>query len=298
MKLHQPVLLDETIELLDLKSGEVVVDMTAGYGGHSVQILKRIGSNGKLILVDRDIEAINALKHKFKSSKNVSFIHANFMNVDWKAIGPVNKVLMDLGVSSPQLDQAERGFSFSKQASLDMRMDRSSKLTASDIVNSYSEKDLANIIYDYGEEKKSRKIARAIIEYRAQRPIETTTQLAEIVEGCVAKKTKIHPATKTFQALRIATNEELSSLEKALPIATENLNPNGRLAIISFHSLEDRIVKQFFRTLVSVPIDPVTGREVKSPNFRLINRKPIKGSLHDINPRARSAKLRVVEKIK
>lgn len=298
MKLHQPVLLDETIELLDLKSGEVVVDMTAGYGGHSAQILKRIGSNGKLILVDRDIEAINELKQKFKSSKNVSFIHANFMNLDWKVIGPVNKVLMDLGVSSPQLDQAERGFSFSKQASLDMRMDRSSKLTAADIVNNYSEKDLANIIYDYGEEKKSRKIARAIIEYRAQRPIETTTQLEDIVEGCVAKKTKIHPATKTFQALRIATNEELSSLEKALPIATENLNPNGRLAIISFHSLEDRIVKQFFRTLVSVPIDPVTGREVKSPNFRLINRKPIKGSLHDTNPRARSAKLRVVEKIK
>lgn len=298
MKLHQPVLLDETIELLDIKSGEIVVDMTAGYGGHSALILNRAGCDGKLILVDQDIEAINDLKEKFKNSKNVSFIHANFASLDWKAIGPVNKVLMDLGVSSPQLDEAERGFSFSKEASLDMRMDRSSKLTAADIVNNYSEEDLANIIYSYGEEKRSRRIAKAIVEQRSKKPIATTTQLAEIVAGCLAKKAKIHPATKTFQALRIATNEELSSLEKALPTVANNLAVNGRIAVISFHSLEDRIVKQFFRKLANAPIDPVTGKEVESPNFRLINKKPIKGSLNDNNPRARSAKLRVVEKIK
>jgi len=297
MKLHQPVLLEQTIDLLDLKSGEIVVDMTAGYGGHSAEILKKIGESGRLILVDRDENAIKELKKKFKNCKNIDYIHSNYSEIDWKSIGSVDKILMDLGVSSPQLDESERGFSFNKDAELDMRMDRSQSLTAKEIVNEYSEEELANIIYRYGEEKKSRRIAKAIVDNRKAKPIKTTKQLADIVENCLPKSYRIHPATRTFQAIRIATNAELESLEATLPEATEHLNKDGRLAIISFHSLEDRIVKQFFKSLNEVDKDPITGMEVESPNFRLINKKPLKGSEKDNNPRARSAKLRVVEKI-
>jgi 16S rRNA (cytosine1402-N4)-methyltransferase len=297
MKLHQPVLLEQTIDALDIKSGEIVIDMTAGYGGHSAKILKKIGESGRLILVDRDANAIKELKKKFKNCKNVEYIHSNYSEIDWKNIGNADKILMDLGVSSPQLDEPERGFSFNKDAELDMRMDRSQSLTAKEIVNEYSEEELANIIYRYGEEKKSRRIARAIVESRAVKTIKTTKQLADIIENCLPKSYRIHPATRTFQAIRIATNAELESLEATLPEAIEHLNPGGRLAIISFHSLEDRIVKQFFKGLVETEKDPVTGREVESPNFRLINKKPIKGSEQDNNPRARSAKLRTVEKI-
>jgi 16S rRNA (cytosine1402-N4)-methyltransferase len=297
MKLHQPVLLEQTIDLLDLKSGEIVIDMTAGYGGHSAEILKIIGESGRLILVDRDENAIKELKKKFKNCKNIDYIHSNYSEIDWKSIGSVDKILMDLGVSSPQLDESERGFSFNKDAELDMRMDRSQSLTAKEIVNEYSEDELANIIYRYGEEKKSRRIAKAIVDNREVKPIKTTKQLADIVENCLPKSYRIHPATRTFQAIRIATNAELESLEATLPEATEHLNKDGRLAIISFHSLEDRIVKQFFKSLIEVDKDPVTGMEVESPNFRLINKKPLKGLQNDNNPRARSAKLRVVEKI-
>ena len=297
MKLHQPVLLEQTIDLLDLKSGEIVMDMTAGYGGHSAEILKNIGPSGRLILVDRDREAIKELKKKFKHCKNVEYIHSNYADIDWEQIGKVDKILMDLGVSSPQLDESERGFSFNKDAELDMRMDRSQSLTAKEIVNEYSEEELANIIYRYGEEKKSRRIAKAIVESRAQKPIKTTKQLADIIEDCLPKSYRIHPATRTFQAIRIATNSELESLEKTLPEAIAHLSRGGRLGIISFHSLEDRIVKQFFKSLTEVEKDPVTGMDVESPNFRLINKKPIKGLNNDNNPRARSAKLRVVEKI-
>jgi 16S rRNA (cytosine1402-N4)-methyltransferase len=297
MKLHQPVLLEQTIDLLDLKSGEIVIDMTAGYGGHSAEILKIIGESGRLILVDRDENAIKELKKKFKNYKNIDYIHSNYSEIDWKSIGSVDKILMDLGVSSPQLDESERGFSFNKDAELDMRMDRSQSLTAKEIVNEYSEDELANIIYRYGEEKKSRRIAKAIVDNREVKPIKTTKQLADIVENCLPKSYRIHPATRTFQAIRIATNAELESLEATLPEATEHLNKDGRLAIISFHSLEDRIVKQFFKSLIEVDKDPVTGMEVESPNFRLINKKPLKGLQNDNNPRARSAKLRVVEKI-
>jgi 16S rRNA (cytosine1402-N4)-methyltransferase len=297
MKLHQPVLLEQTIDLLDLKSGEIVIDMTAGYGGHSAEILKIIGESGRLILVDRDANAIKELKKKFKNCKNIDCIHSNYSEIDWKSIGSVDKILMDLGVSSPQLDESERGFSFNKDAELDMRMDRSQSLTAKEIVNEYSEEELANIIYRYGEEKKSRRIAKAIVDNREVKPIKTTKQLADIVENCLPKSYRIHPATRTFQAIRIATNAELESLEATLPEATDHLNKDGRLAIISFHSLEDRIVKQFFKSLIEVDKDPVTGMEVESPNFRLINKKPLKGLQNDNNPRARSAKLRVVEKI-
>jgi 16S rRNA (cytosine1402-N4)-methyltransferase len=297
MKLHQPVLLEQTIDLLELKSGEIVMDMTAGYGGHSAEILKKIGPSGRLILVDRDREAIKELKKRFKNRKNVEYIHSNYANIDWEQIGKVDKILMDLGVSSPQLDESGRGFSFNKDAELDMRMDRSQSLTAKEIVNECSEEELANIIYRYGEEKKSRRIAKAIVESRESKPIKTTKQLADIIEDCLPKSYMIHPATRTFQAIRIATNAELESLEKTLPEATAYLSSGGRLVVISFHSLEDRIVKQYFKSLMEVEKDPVTGKDVESPNFRLVNKKPIKGLEQDNNPRARSAKLRVAEKI-
>ena len=178
-----------------------------------------------------------------------------------------------------------------------MRMDQSQNLTAKDIVNEYTEDNLANIIYRYGEEKRSRKIASEIVKHREETPITTTKQLADIVENCLPRGGKIHPATRTFQAIRIATNQELESIELALPDAIDSLKSRGRLTVISFHSLEDRIVKRFFRSLVEAQKDLVTGREIESPNFRLINKKPLKGSLIDDNPRARSAKLRTIEKI-
>ena len=297
MKLHQPVLLEETISSLNLKSGEIVIDMTAGYGGHSAEILKIIGESGRLILVDRDNNAIRELRKKFGNYANVEYIHSNFADIDYGKIGRVDKILMDLGVSSPQLDESDRGFSFNKDAKLDMRMDQSQNLTAKDIVNEYTEDNLANIIYRYGEEKRSRKIASEIVKHREETPITTTKQLADIVENCLPRGGKIHPATRTFQAIRIATNQELESIELALPDAVDSLKSRGRLTVISFHSLEDRIVKRFFRSLVEAQKDLVTGREIESPNFRLINKKPLKGSLIDENPRARSAKLRTIEKI-
>ena len=297
MKLHQPVLLEETISSLNLKSGEIVIDMTAGYGGHSAEILKIIGESGRLILVDRDNNAIRELRKKFGNYANVEYIHSNFADIDYGKIGRVDKILMDLGVSSPQLDESDRGFSFNKDAKLDMRMDQSQNLTAKDIVNEYTEDNLANIIYRYGEEKRSRKIASEIVKHREETPITTTKQLADIVENCLPRGGKIHPATRTFQAIRIATNHELESIELALPDAVDSLKSRGRLTVISFHSLEDRIVKRFFKSLVEAQKDLVTGREIESPNFRLINKKPLKGSLIDDNPRARSAKLRTIEKI-
>ena len=297
MKLHKPVLLEQTIELLNLKSGQTVVDMTAGYGGHSEKILGLIGPAGRLVLVDTDIEAIGELKNKFSASSNVEYIHCNFADIDWKSIGKVDKVLMDIGVSSPQLDQANRGFSFSQEAKLDMRMNQGQALTAEQVVNHYSEADLASVIYRYGEETKSRRIASAIVAQRQLEPVKTTKQLATIVSSVLPANSKINPATKTFQAIRIEVNQELVSLTRALPMATGQLKKNGRLAVISFHSLEDRIVKRYFKEITTGVKDPVTGSEISSPNYRLVNKKPIKGSIKDNNPRARSAKLRLVEKI-
>ncbi len=298
MKSHKPVLQQQTIDLLGLEIGEVVIDMTAGYGGHAQAILDKIGSSGRLILVDRDMDAIDSLRGVFANRSNVSYIHSNFAELDWGSVGRVDKILVDLGVSSPQLDQAERGFSFNKQAKLDMRMDRSQALSALELVNDYDESQLADIIYYFGEENKARLIARAIVQARSLSPITTTTQLADIVFSQVSSGYKIHPATKTFQAIRIAVNEELVSLESVLPLATASLNRNGRLAVISFHSLEDRIVKQYFRKITDKQKDFVTGMQIGTPSFRLVIKKPIKGSINDNNPRARSAKLRVVEKIK
>ncbi len=298
MKSHKPVLLQQTIDLLGLETGEVVIDMTAGYGGHAQAILDKIGSSGRLILVDRDMDAIESLEGIFTKRSNVSYIHSNFAELDWHTVGRVDKILIDLGLSSPQLDQGERGFSFNKPAKLDMRMDRSQALSALELVNDYHESQLADIIYYFGEENKARQVAKAIVQARSISPITTTTQLADIVSSQVSSSSRIHPATKTFQAIRIAVNEELTNLESVLPLVTASLNKNGRLAIISFHSLEDRIVKQYFRKITDIQKDFVTGMQIGSPSFQLVTKKPIKGSINDNNPRARSAKLRVVEKIK
>lgn len=297
MKLHQPVLLEQTIELLDPKPGNKVIDMTAGYGGHAEAILKRIGTTGELILIDRDNDAIEHLQRKFGGNTNVAILQSNFTHINWSEIGQIDLALMDLGVSSPQLDSNERGFSFSKEANLDMRMDRSQALSALQIVNEYSEGELADIIYYYGEEPRSRKIAKEIVKIRTDKPIVSTKELALIIEKVVPKHSKIHPATKTFQAIRISVNDELNNLEKTLPLVCKQLRAGGRLAVISFHSLEDRIVKQYFKSITRTETDPVTGGVIGSPNFRLVNKKPVKGINHDDNPRSRSALLRVVEKI-
>lgn len=298
MKLHQPVLLEQTIELLDPKPGSTVIDMTAGYGGHAEAILERIKTNGELILIDRDYDAVEYLQRKFGGKTNVAILQSNFMEINWSEIGRIDSALLDLGVSSPQLDSKERGFSFNGEADLDMRMDRSQALSAKTIVNEYSEAELADIIYYNGEEKRSRKIAKEIVSSRGIKPITTTKELALIIEKVVPKRgQKIHPATKTFQAIRIAVNDELNNLEKTLPLVCEQLKAGGRLAVISFHSLEDRIVKQFFKSITFAETDPVTGGVIGSPNFRLVNKKPVKGIIEDNNPRSRSAMLRVVEKI-
>lgn len=299
MKLHQPVLLEQTIEMMNLKPGHQVIDMTAGYGGHAEAILQRIKTKGELILIDRDKSAVEYLQRKFGGKTNVAVWQGNYAEINWQEIGQVNAALMDLGVSSPQLDRLERGFSFSGDAELDMRMDRSQPLSAYTIVNEYDENDIADIIYYNGEEAKARRIAKAIVQQRAIKPITTTTELVKIIEKCAPYKGKrIHPATKTFQAIRIAVNDELNNLEKTLPLVCANLKAGGRLAVISFHSLEDRIVKQYFKRITTIKTDPVTGGVIGSPNFKLVNRKPIKGIDHDFSPRSRSAMLRVVEKIK
>lgn len=298
MKLHQPVLLQQTIDLLGLESGGVVVDLTAGYGGHSEAILKIIGKSGRLYLNDQDQDAVRYLKQKFKSSKNVVITQANFAKFEWDNIGKTDAILLDLGVSSPQLDEAERGFSFNKEARLDMRMDPDSAINAYDIVNGQTQEWLADTIFHNGEEHRARQIASAIVTARSKKPIKTTTELAEIIAQCYPLRPyRIHPATKTFQAIRIAVNEELRALEQVLPLAASHLKQGGRLAVISFHSLEDRIVKRFFRSLVEVIKDPVTGQSVELPRYRLVNKRPIVTNKNDNNPRARSAKLRAVEKI-
>ncbi len=270
---HEPVLLDAVVDILSPNSGERYLDLTAGYGGHASVIMERIGSEGDATLVDRDEYATEALSERFGSSANI--IKGDYASVLSGIDGKFDMILADLGMSSPQLDNSNRGFSFRSSASLDMRMDSTQDLTADMIVNSYSEVDLADLIYHFGEERQSRPIARAIVD---SRPIRDTKRLAEIIKKAYRGRSRIHPATRTFQALRIAVNDELGQLKSALPRIEDKLAPAGRVAIISFHSLEDRIVKQFFRS--SALLTP-------------INKKVLQGKIEDVsNPRARSAKLR------
>jgi 16S rRNA (cytosine1402-N4)-methyltransferase len=318
MTIHKSVLPIETIEALGLKDGMTVVDATLGGGGHSLEILQKIGATGKLVAIDQDQTAIDNFEKRLQIEgdslsrdfgQQVVLAKDNFSNLieilGGYGIDSVDAILADLGFSSDQMDDPERGMSFQAEAKLDMRLDRERRLTAETVVNKYDILDLEKIIRVYGEEKHSRSIARRIVERRKNRTIRTTTELVEIIASAVPARERngrINPATKTFQALRIEVNKELESLEKFLPQAIEKLNSGGRLAVISFHSLEDRIVKNIFsenaRGCVCPKDFPLCrcGHEAK---IKIITRKPIvpePGEVSD-NPRARSAKLRVCEKI-
>lgn len=295
---HKPVLLDQVIRLLGPKPGDTYFDGTAGYGGHAAAIVERIGS-GRAVLADRDEVATQYLLERFKERAEV--IRANYLDAarQMSEQGETfDMILLDLGVSSPQLDTPERGFSFKNEGPLDMRMDQDQPLTAGQVANGYPEAELARIIYEYGEERRSRAIARAIV---AARPISTTAELARIVRRVVKKSGDIDPATRTFQGIRIEVNAELSSLEHALPILTDLLAPGGRLAIISFHSLEDRIVKHWFakesRDCICPPKTPVCICDHQA-SLTVLTPRPIAGELDALNPRARSAKLRAAVKLK
>lgn len=307
MTIHKSVLLKEAIESLDLKKGDVVVDATLGGGGHSEAILNKIGSEGKLIAIDLDISAIERFKSEIKG--NIFFINRNFAELKdilkELEIEKVDAIVADLGWSSDQVESAEHGMSFSKSAELDMRYDRNQELTAKKIVNEYPTKELERIIKDYGEERFYKNIVKRIIEYRKNHAIETTTELAEIIRYAVPPNSrygKIDPSTRTFQALRIEVNQELASLKRFIPQAIESLCEEGRLGIITFHSLEDRIVKNIYRENAGGCVCPpelprcVCGR---IPKVRIITKKPILPSPEEVreNPRSRSAKLRVAEKI-
>lgn len=303
---HIPVLLHETINGLDIKENGIYVDGTAGGGGHSSEILSHL-NNGKLISIDQDPDAIMHIKERFKDEKNSIIIKGNFSDMKQllndRGVYCVDGVMLDIGVSSHQLDTSERGFSFHEDAPLDMRMSQSGQ-TAADLVNSLSYAQLAQIINRYGEEKYASSIARNIVAAREEKQIETTLELAEIIKNSVPQKVRRdgHPARKTFQALRIAVNRELDVLESGLKDAFELLSPGGRLAVITFHSLEDRIVKQTMAswcTGCTCPKDFPVCVCGNKPKAKLVTRKPIVASEQELemNPRSRSAKLRVCEKL-
>ena len=302
---HVPVLLDEVIAGLQARRGGYFVDCTVGLGGHAAAILEIISPSGKLLGIDADPEAIKISQDKLSDyGEAVTLVNDNFVNLEAiyrrHHFHPVDGVLFDLGVSSLQLDTAERGFSFHLDAPLNMRFDSEPGLTASDIVNSFSEQELAKLIEKYGEERHSRRIARHIVQ---NRPIATTVELAHLVEQALGgKRAKIHPATRTFMALRIAVNNELQNLELALKQTIDLLRPGGRLTVISYHSLEDRIVKQFMRDAASSCLCPpgtVICHCGHTPTLKLISRKVIKPTSLEIesNPRSRSSKLRIAERL-
>ena len=305
-KLHQPVLRDKVIEALDIKPDGVYIDATFGRGGHSRAICERLNpSAGTLLAVDRDQDAINYGETLFGGDERVTLIHGEFAElvhlVNSVGVSKVDGVLLDLGVSSPQLDEAERGFSFMRDGDLDMRMDTTNRLSAQDWVMSAQESELITVFFKFGEERFARKIARAIIEYRKREPITRTLQLAKIIADAVPNGAyKKHPATKTFQAIRIHVNQELQQLELALPQAVRLLRAGGRIAVISFHSLEDRIVKRFIRSLSTPNLPPknipVAKETYQTPLRKVVNAS--KANSHEIeqNRRARSAVLRVAER--
>ncbi len=285
---HIPVLLDNVLEYLAPQSGESYLDLTAGYGGHATAVLERTENPTGMCLVDRDSQAIAALEPLVKQGAKV--IHSDFLQASQQladAGAEYDMVVAELGVSSPHLNTGSRGFSFLTEAELDMRMDQRQPLSAANIVNAYSEAELADILWRYGEEPKSRQIARLIAR---NRPFHSTTQLADVVKKAWPGHSKVHPATRSFQAIRIVVNDELNLLIQALPLWISLLKPGGRLAVISFHSLEDRAVK---RTLAEY----AEGYEAK---IKLLTKKPVTASAHElvINPRARSAKLRAALKQK
>ncbi|MFP4021992.1 MAG: 16S rRNA (cytosine(1402)-N(4))-methyltransferase RsmH [Halanaerobium sp.] len=306
---HQAVLLKEAIKYLNIIEDGIYLDGTLGRAGHSSEILKKLSKSGKLIALDRDTAAIKAVKEKFSDNESLILEHANFQNLDLVlnklGIEAVDGMLFDLGVSSPQLDNPERGFSYQKDGPLDMRMNPEQKLTAKDIVNNYSQAELERIITEYGEENWAARISEFIVKIRKEKELKTTNDLVEVIKAAIPKAVRRsggHPARRTFQALRIETNNELDQLKNLIDKAVSYLNPGGRLVIITFHSLEDRIVKHKFRELAndcSCPPDfPICVCDEKS-EVKVITRSPVQASKEEKenNPRSRSAKLRAAEKI-
>lgn len=307
---HTSVLLYECIEALNIRDGYTYIDCTAGGGGHSLEIAKRLGDNSRLICFDRDETAIRAAKKRLEAYLDkITFINDNFSNIDKVikelSITNLGGVLADLGCSSYQFDTPERGFSYMHDAELDMRMDTSSPISAYHVVNEYAEDRLRKIIFDYGEERYGARIASAIVKNRSEAPIKTTHQLADIIKSAIPAANRQdgpHPAKRTFQAIRIEVNAELDAIEPLIDCAAKNLVSGGRIAIISFHSLEDRIVKQSFRSLsqgCTCPRDFPVCVCGKKPIIKDVTKKPILPSDAELNdnPRSRSAKLRIAEKI-
>lgn len=288
--MHIPVLVSEVVSGLNLAAGSKVIDGTFGDGGHTQKILNQVGELGQILAIDTDAKNIVEGRKKFSENKNLILVNDNFVHL--KEIAEKNNftdvqgILLDLGWSTTQFEESGRGFSFLKDEALDMRLG-GSEVTAGEIVNHDSEKELGRIFREYGEERQWKKIAKAIVDYRVKHSLQTSGQLADLIQSVLGGRYgKIHPATKVFQALRIAVNDELEVLKKTLPQAIEILAPTGRLAVITFHSLEDRIVKHFFQK--------ESGKTIK-----IINKKPIVASAEELknNPRCRSAKLRIAEKI-
>ncbi|MFA6991891.1 MAG: 16S rRNA (cytosine(1402)-N(4))-methyltransferase RsmH [Candidatus Gracilibacteria bacterium] len=305
---HKSVLASEVLEVLKLKKGDTVIDATLGLGGHGLEILKQIGKSGKLIGFDADERNLTEAKKRLKDyKKQIVYINDNFRYLKTRVIGKkVDKVLFDLGIASPHVDEPDRGFSFLKDGPLDMRFDSKQPLNAEVVVNTYPELELIRIFSEYGEERLSKTIAKRICEERKTHKISTTTELAELIKRAypykIISKLKHHPATQVFQALRIEVNDELNALRDGLRGAIEVLKVGGILAVISYHSLEDRIVKNFFRDLER---PPAQGEELiysvsGDPFIKIITKKPITPSQKEIeeNPRSRSAKLRVAKKLK
>ena len=306
---HISVLLEECLDALNIRKDGIYVDCTLGGAGHSSEIVKRLDEEGRLIGIDQDKDALKAAGDRLKEFNNVTLVHSNFHdiynvlnNLDLEG---VDGILIDLGVSSYQLDNGERGFSYMQDAPLDMRMNRENSLSAYEIVNNYSEEELFKIIREYGEEKFAKRIAGFIVKARENKPVETTLELVDIIKAAIPAKARRegpHPAKRTFQAIRIEVNKELDIIESTIRDGVEKLNKGGRMAIITFHSLEDRIVKNVYKDLANPCTCPssfpicICNKEAK---VKLITRKPIEASKEELeyNPRSRSAKLRVIEKI-
>ncbi len=308
---HYSVLLEECIEALNIRPDGIYLDGTLGRAGHSRRIAQQLTDGGRLICVDRDQAALDAAQERLAQwMDRVTLVHSNFSEIDaildGLGVDKVDGMLFDLGVSSPQLDDAGRGFSYMADAPLDMRMDQSESLTAADVVNGWSQDELRRILLQYGEERYAGLIAAAIVRRRADKPIETTLELVDVIKGAMpakALKEKQHPAKRSFQAIRIAVNDELTAVDKMICAAVPRLNKGGRLAVISFHSGEDRLVKNglaaFAKGCTCPPDFPVCVCG-KTPDIRLVSKKPILPGAQELeeNPRSRSAKLRVAEKLK
>lgn len=307
---HEPVLLQETLDALNIKENGIYVDCTVGGAGHSIEILKRVGPDARLVAIDQDENALMAATERLKDYKDqVYFIKCNYAYLgqilDSLNIDKVDGVLMDIGVSSHQLDEGDRGFSYHQEAELDMRMDTNQELSAKDVVNKYSKEDLETIFWNYGEEKWGMRIAEFIVEARQEKEIVTTFDLVEIIKAAIPKKVRMqskHPAKKVFQAIRIEVNKELDVLETGIHSAVDRLKIGGRLVVITFHSLEDRIVKTNFKDLSKgfeyPPEIPIQVTE-KTEKIKVITKRPIVASQEELerNNRSRSAKLRVAERI-